>query len=95
MSEEGLQGFAEELRLEVEEAVRDPERSSEVEFTRTVLDRLAEDGVLENPTILEQDQEGIRCYLRLPETSCRWTDSTLLIRLNGRSGLKRRSVASA
>jgi hypothetical protein len=56
MSEEGLNGFAEDLRGEVEEAVQAGEPYSEPEFTRIVLDRLAEEGVLENPTLL--DQEG-------------------------------------
>ena len=56
MSEEGLYGFAEDLRGEVEEAVQAGEPYSEPEFTRIVLDRLAEEGVLENPTLL--DQEG-------------------------------------
>jgi hypothetical protein len=56
MNEDGLNNFAEELRTEVEEAVLAGEPYSEPEFTRVVLDRLAEEGVIENPTLL--DQEG-------------------------------------
>lgn len=56
MSEDGLSGFAEDLRAEVDEGVLAGEPYSEPEFTRIVLDRLAEEGVLENPTLL--DQEG-------------------------------------
>jgi hypothetical protein len=59
MSEDGLFGFAEELRGEVDEAVElDNGRYSEVEFTRLVLNRLADEGVIENPSLLEEDQEG-------------------------------------
>jgi hypothetical protein len=56
MSDDALNAFAEELRAEVEEAVLAGEPYSEPEFTRIVLDRLAEEGVIENPTLL--DQEG-------------------------------------
>ncbi|WP_419729199.1 AIPR family protein [Lichenicola sp.] len=56
MVEEGLITFASELRAEVEEAVLGGEPYSQPEFTRIVLDRLAEEGVIENPTPL--DQEG-------------------------------------
>ncbi len=56
MTEKGLNAFAEELRTEVEEAVIAGEPYSEAEFTRIVLDRLAEEGVIENPSLL--DQEG-------------------------------------
>jgi hypothetical protein len=56
VTEKGLNAFAEELRTEVEEAVIAGEPYSEAEFTRIVLDRLAEEGVIENPSLL--DQEG-------------------------------------
>ena len=56
MIEDGLNAFASELRAEVEEAVLAGEPYSQPEFTRIVLDRLADEGVIENPTPL--DQEG-------------------------------------
>ena len=55
MSEEGLLGFAEDLRREVDEAVEAGDPYSDPEFTKLILDRLAEEGVLENPVFLDQD----------------------------------------
>lgn len=57
MSDEAIDRFARELAAEVDEAVRSDEATvySEVEFTRIVLERLAEEGVVENPVILWQE----------------------------------------
>jgi hypothetical protein len=56
VSDDALISFADDLRAEVEEAVLAGEPYSEPEFTKIVLERLADEGVVENPTLL--DQEG-------------------------------------
>jgi len=56
MSDDALLAFANDLRMEVEETVLAGEPYSEPAFTQIVLDRLADEGVVENPTPL--DQEG-------------------------------------
>src|SRR5581483_8229553 len=52
-----LETFARELASEVDEAVQSGQESPyhEQEFTRIVLDRLADDGALENPILLWQE----------------------------------------
>src|ERR1700735_3739584 len=52
-----MQSFARELASEVDEAVRSGQESPyhEQEFTRIVLDRLADEGALENPIPLWQE----------------------------------------
>jgi hypothetical protein len=57
MSDEAIDRFVRELAAEVEEAVRSDEATvySEVEFTRIVLERLAEEGVVDNPVVLWQE----------------------------------------
>lgn len=57
MSEDGVLEFARALRAEVEEALSagGGEPYSEPEFTRIVLERLADDGIVENPILLFQE----------------------------------------
>lgn len=57
MSDE-LIAFSEELRREVEESLNSDEPYSEPLFTRLVLDRLADEGVIENPIPLPQGGDG-------------------------------------
>jgi len=57
MSDEGLIRYANDLAAEVEEALRagDGAVYSEEEFTRLILDRLGDEGVLDNPIPLYQE----------------------------------------
>ncbi|MGY4305165.1 hypothetical protein ACVIJ6_002408 [Bradyrhizobium sp. USDA 4369] len=57
MSEEAIEIFARELAAEVDEAVQLGDNSiySEEEFTRLVLDRLGDEGAIENPMLLWQE----------------------------------------
>jgi hypothetical protein len=57
MSDEGLIRYANDLAGEVEEALRagDGAVYSEEEFTRLVLDKLGDEGVLDNPIPLYQE----------------------------------------
>jgi len=54
MSEEALTKFARDLAAEVEESILTGDHSiySEQEFTRIVLDRLGDEGAIENPVVL-------------------------------------------
>ncbi|QOZ06635.1 AIPR family protein [Bradyrhizobium sp. CCBAU 51765] len=57
MSDEAIETFACELAGEIEEAIQSDDGSiySEKEFTRIVLDRLGDEGAIENPTLLWQE----------------------------------------
>ena len=57
MTEEAIGAFARELHLDVEEAVQSGDASiyQEVEFTRILLDQLADEGAVENPILLWQE----------------------------------------
>lgn len=57
MSDDPIEIFARDLAAEVDEAVRSGTSSvfSEEEFTRLVLDRLGDEGVVENPVLLWQE----------------------------------------
>jgi hypothetical protein len=57
MSDEVVTAFARDLAAEVDESVRSDEGSvySEEEFTRIVLDKLGNEGTLENPILLWQE----------------------------------------
>lgn len=57
MTGDAIEAFARELAAEVEEGITSGSGSlySEEEFTRVVLDRLADEGTLENPTMLWQE----------------------------------------
>src|SRR5215207_2842758 len=57
MNDDAIETFALDLAAEVDEAVRAGDASvySEVEFTRIVLERLAEEGAVENPIVLWQE----------------------------------------
>lgn len=67
MSEDAINGFARELAAEVDEAVRTGDGTvySEVEFTRLVLDRLADDGAVENPAVLWQEGQFSRTRYKI------------------------------
>jgi len=60
MSEAPLESFARELAADVDEAVQNDtaEPYSEIQFTRLILDELAERNVFENPIPLTQGGEG-------------------------------------
>jgi hypothetical protein len=57
MSDDGLIQYARDLAAEVEDAIRAGEGSiySEGEFTRIVLDKLGDEGALDNPIYLYQE----------------------------------------
>ncbi|UPT87022.1 AIPR family protein [Bradyrhizobium barranii subsp. apii] len=57
MTDEAMEAFARELASEVDEAIQSGDGSiySEEEFTRIVLDRLGDEGAIENPTLLWQE----------------------------------------
>lgn len=61
MSDEAIETFARELATEVQEAIEESIKSgdgsiySEEEFTRIVLDRLGDEGSIENPILLWQE----------------------------------------
>ncbi len=57
MNDEAINSFARELAADVDEAIHsgDATTYSEVEFTRLVLERLAEEGIVENPSVLWQE----------------------------------------
>ncbi|WP_050384044.1 AIPR family protein [Bradyrhizobium pachyrhizi] len=67
MSDEALDTFARELAAEVEEAIRSGDNSiySEEEFTRIVLDRLGDEGAIENPTLLWQEGNFARTKYKI------------------------------
>ncbi|WFU55726.1 AIPR family protein [Bradyrhizobium pachyrhizi] len=67
MSDEAIETFARELAAEVEEAIRSGDASiySEEEFTRIVLDRLGDEGAIENPTLLWQEGNFARTKYKI------------------------------
>lgn len=67
MSDEVIETFARELAGEVEEAIQSGDGSiySEEEFTRIVLDRLGDEGAIENPTLLWQEGNFARTKYKI------------------------------
>jgi hypothetical protein len=67
MSDEAMETFARELAGEVDEAIRSGDGSiySEEEFTRIVLDRLGDEGAIENPTLLWQEGNFARAKYKI------------------------------
>lgn len=67
MSDEAIETFARELAAEVEEAIQSGDGSiySEEEFTRIVLDRLGDEGAIENPTLLWQEGNFARTKYKI------------------------------
>jgi hypothetical protein len=57
---DALEAFARELAADVDEAVQadSAEPYSEIQFTRLIIDELAERNVFENPILLTQGGEG-------------------------------------
>lgn len=81
MTDVGLTEFARSLASEVEEAVQSEKGSlyDEVEFTRIVLDRLAEEGAVENPTVLWQQGHFGRVRYKITGYSMPEDDERLLL----------------
>lgn len=67
MSDEAMEAFARELASEVDEAIQSGDGSiySEEEFTRIVLDRLGDEGAIENPTLLWQEGNFARAKYKI------------------------------
>ena len=67
MTEVALLEFAQDLTAEVKEAVDADEHTiyPEIEFTRVVLERLGEEGVLENPIVLWQEGRFGRLHYKI------------------------------
>lgn len=67
MSDEAMETFARELAAEVDEAIQSGDGSiySEEEFTRIVLDRLGDEGAIENPTLLWQEGQFARTKYKI------------------------------
>lgn len=67
MSDEAIETFARELAAEVEEAIQSGDGSiySEEEFTRIVLDRLGDEGAIENPALLWQEGNFARTKYKI------------------------------
>lgn len=81
MSEEAIDRFARELADDVDEAVRSDDATvySEIEFTRIVLDRLAEEGVVENPVVLWQEGNFGRTHYKITGYSMSDEEDRLLL----------------
>lgn len=67
MSDEAIETFARELAAEVDEAIQSGGGSiySEEEFTRIVLERLGDEGAIENPTLLWQEGSFARARYKI------------------------------
>ncbi len=67
MTDEAMEAFARELASEVDEAIQSGDGSiySEEEFTRIVLDRLGDEGAIENPTLLWQEGNFARAKYKI------------------------------
>src|SRR3954468_10008111 len=67
MSDEPLEAFARELASEVDEAIHSGDGSiyTEEEFTRIVLDRLGDEGAVENPILLWQEGHFARAKYKI------------------------------
>lgn len=67
MTDEAMEAFARELASEVDEAIQSGDGSiySEEEFTRIVLDRLGDEGAIENPTLLWQEGSFARTKYKI------------------------------
>ncbi|MCF1504003.1 AIPR family protein [Afifella sp. H1R] len=81
MDEEALESFARELKAEVEESVNSGAGSiyEEEEFTRIILERLAEEGAVENPVPLWQAGQFGRMKYRITGYSIPEDEERLLL----------------
>ncbi len=81
MADEGLVRYARDLAAEIEDAVQSGEDSvySEEEFTRIILDRLGDEGVLDNPMPLYQEGHFRRSRYKITGFSIPDTDDRLLL----------------
>ncbi|SDT08859.1 AIPR family protein [Bradyrhizobium canariense] len=67
MTDEAMEAFARKLASEVDEAIQSGDGSiySEEEFTRIVLERLGDEGAIENPTLLWQEGNFARAKYKI------------------------------
>ncbi len=81
MSDDSLVRYAQDLAAEIEDAVQSGEDSvySEEEFTRVILDRLGDEGVLDNPIALYQEGNFRRSKYKITGFSIPDTDDRLLL----------------
>lgn len=81
MSDEGLERFAQDLAAEVEEAIdtEDGAVYSEKEFTRLVLEKLGDEGALDNPILLYQEGTFGRTKYKITGFSVPDTEDRLLL----------------
>ena len=79
--DEAIEAFAKELAAEVDEAVRAGDGSvyNEIEFTRIVLDKLAEEGAIENPIVLWQEGNFGRTRYKISGYAMAEDDERLLL----------------
>ncbi|WP_316197045.1 AIPR family protein [Bradyrhizobium sp. SZCCHNS3053] len=88
MSDEAIEAFARELAGEVDEAIQSGQGSiySEEEFTRVVLDRLGEEGAIENPTLLWQEGSFARAKYKITGYSIPDDEERLILVTTIRTG---------
>jgi AIPR protein/Abortive infection phage resistance protein N-terminal domain len=81
MTDEGLVRYARDLAAEVDEAIHSGEGAvySEEEFTRLVLDKLGDDGALDNPVLLYQEGTFGRTKYKITGFSIPETEDRLLL----------------
>jgi hypothetical protein len=81
VSDEGLVRYARDLSAEVDEAIQSGEGTvySEEEFTRLVLDKLGDDGALDNPMLLYQEGTFGRTKYKITGFSIPETEDRLLL----------------
>lgn len=81
MSDEGLVQYARDLAAEIEEAIRSGDGAvySEEEFTRVVLDKLGDEGALDNPTCLYQEGSFARSKYKITGFSVADAEDRLLL----------------
>jgi hypothetical protein len=81
MSDEGLIHYARDLAAEVEDAIREGDGAvySEEEFTRVILDKLGDEGALDNPVSLYQEGTFGRTKYKITGFSIADTEDRLLL----------------
>jgi hypothetical protein len=81
MSDQALISYANDLRAEVEHSIQSEAESvcSEEEFTRIVLDKLADQGALDNPTLLYQQGTFGRVKYKITGFSISDTEDRILL----------------
>jgi hypothetical protein len=81
MSDESLNGYARDIADEIEEAIRGGDGAvySEEEFTRTILDKLGDEGALDNPIALYQEGTFGRTRYKITGFSIADSEDRLLL----------------